>query len=514
MKRMLAILLCAAMLLTALPGVAAAAGGALSKNALIEEAKQIYQDCLVLAERESFAGVCGMMTSYQLWRMGINSWLETYDGNKQFDAYSQKETSSGGYHISAYPADTYTLEQALNKISENGTKDVYNILVGFEWTETEAGNIYGHACIINGIIDGTVYFVESFYTSLGGEEGNVIACSISKFANYFADWTVFDGVIYFSRDYADSCQSFGTDMFVRTRFESSLRSLPCLPGENDCKVLRSLGAGELLRTTAVCKNNRDELFYRVEDGEQVGYVAAGAVSVARLNGEDLYLLWQNIPTALSPDKRLTLEGAVMAENASIESVTLTVTNGSGEVVMQVASDVQAESFDLSRLNGRLAMSALSQGAYMLTLTADAALVSAAGGQLTTRYETVELLKSPLVVGDMAVAGLSASADVKIPDGWVWDGNLWYLYDQGQPCTGWKEYLGVRYYLNKDGSVLTGWAEIDDQMRYFSATGAMCTGWLNTEEGTFYLLPDGSAAVGTQTIRGETYEFDDYGILVE
>ena len=510
MKRMFAILLCAALLLTALPRSATAV--TTREKELMEEAKAVYVACQEAAQRESFAGVCGMMTSYQLWQMGINKWLETYDGNKQFDAYAAKDASSGGYHIRAYSADTYTLEQALNDITENGTKDAYNILVGFEWTETEAGNIYGHACVINGIINGTVYFVESFYTSLGGEEGNVIACSIEKFANYFADWTVFDGVIHFSQDYEDSCQDFGTDLFIRPRFDSVLRSMPCLVGENDCQRLRSLRPGEMLRTTAVVKNNQDELYYYVQDGELEGYVAASAVSIVRLNSEDTVLVGQNVPTALGLDKPLTLEGTVMAENASVESVSLTVTDNKGQVALQVGADVQAEQFDLTRLNNKLRNIPLDQGAYTVTLTADSALVSVAGNQLTTRYTPVELLKTPLTVGDVMVAGQSKASEVKLPDGWVWDGNLWYCYDQGAPVTGWTQRLGVQYYLNSDGSVLTGWAEIDGQLHYFSATGAMCTGWLVTEEGTFYLLEDGSVATGKQYIAGRNYLFDTYGIL--
>lgn len=513
MKRMLAILLCVAMLLTALPMVSNAEP--MTKSELTNQTKAIYDASLAASERESFQGVCGMMSSYQLWKMGVNSWLESYDGNKQFDAYAAKEVTSGGYYISAYPADTYTLEQALNHITENGTKDAYNILVGFEWTNTEAGNKFGHACVINGIIDGTVYFVESFYTSLGGEEGNVITCSIPKFATFFADWTVFDGVIHFTRDYADSCESYGTNLFIKTRFDSTLRSMPCLVGQNGCEALRSLKAGERLHATAVYKNSRDELYYRVQDGEMAGYVSAGAVSIARVNGEDLKVEdQQDIPTNIGQGRRLSIGGRIVAQNAQIGNVLLKVTDAAGVTYLQATADVNAETFDLQQLNTQLGVGALPEGAYTLALQVESIHTAVSGKQLRSRYISVDLLQSPLLVGNVTVAGQSRANPIPTREGWFWDGQTWYCYENGQPKVGWQEMLGVRYYLKEDGSVTTGWAEVDGVMRYFSATGAMCFGWLHTEAGTYYLLPDGRPATGTRQFRGQEYTFDETGLLVK
>jgi len=508
-KRMLAILVCAALLLAALPAVSFAKE--MTKSELINQTKGIYDVCLEAAERESFQGVCGMMSSYQLWKMGINSWLESYDGKEQFDVYAAKEVTSGGYYISAYPADTYTLAQALNHITQNGTQNAYNILVGFEWTNTDAGKEFGHACVINGIIDGTVYFVESYYTSIGGEEGNVIACSIEKFAAFFADWTILDGVIHFSNDYADSCESFGTNIFVRTRFDSTLRSMPCLVGENGCETLRSLSAGERLQATAVFKNNRDELYYRIQDGEQAGYVAAGAVSVVRLNAEDLKLDTLDVPSTLAQGKRLSIGGTVTTQSAEIGSLLLTVADQDGNTCLQAKVEVNDSSFDLQRLNAQLGVG-LVQGAYTLTLQAESAHVVAAGNQLRSRYVMVELLQTPLCVGDVAVAGQSRGTQITVRNGWYWDGNTWYYCKNEQPVTGWVRYLGVTYYLQEDGAVTTGWAEIDGVKRYFSATGAMCKGWLTTAEGTYYLLPDGGFATGVQQICGQEYTFTDSGLM--
>lgn len=512
MKRILAILMCAVLLLAALPGICNATP--LTKSQLISESKAIYDASLAASERESFLGLCGLMASYQMWKMGINTWLESYDGNKQFDVYAAKEITSGGYYINAYPADTYTLEQALNHITKNGTEDVFDILVGFEWTNTEAGQQYGHACVINGIIDGTVYFVESFPTSLGGEEGNVITCSIKKFAAFYGDWTTFDGLIHFTRDYTDSCESYGTNLFVRTRFDSMLRSEPCLVGKNGCKALRDIKSGERLYATAVFKNGQDELYYRIQDGELVGYVAAGAVSVARVNGEDITLEDQNIPTGLGQGKRLSIGGTVVAQNAQIGNLVLNITDMDGVTYLQARTEVNGGRFDLQQFNAQLGVGALPQGAYTLTLEAESTHVVVTGKQLRSRYVTVELLQMPLLVGSMALAGQSRGNPVAAREGWFWDGNTWYFYENGQAKVGWVQHLGVRYYLQENGAVTTGWAEVDGVMRYFSATGAMCTGWLNTEAGTYYLLPDGRPATGTRQLRGQEYTFDETGLLIK
>ena len=516
MKRALAVFVCIVLLLAALPGASYAETEEFNKEkAVIQEAKRVYNYSLSTAQKESFAGFCGLMTSHQLWHMGINDWLEVYDGNKQFDAYAAKEQTTGGYYITEYPASDYTLQQALNSITRGGTKDAYNILVGFQWTSTEAGATYGHACVINAILDGTVYFVESFYTSLGGAEGNVITCTIEEFANYFADWTIFEGVIHFGdKQYADSCQLFGTDVFVRTRFESNLRSQPCLLTENDCVRQRSLAAGEMLRATAVCKNPRGELYYQIQDGEQTGYVIANAVSVIRLNGEDLTLSDVNIPATAKPGEDITVAGTITAANSSVSDMQIVVTDAAGNALMQEHLETVGYSCSLRDLNPLLSFDRLPAGAYQIEVYAEAACVLAKGTGLVTQHQRVQLYTQALQIGQSTGAQRQTETEARQPqDGWVWENGTWYCYQYGKPCTGWVSHLGVDYYLSDDGAVTTGWADVDGWTRYFSATGAMCTGWLTTETGVSYRLTDGTAAVGWQQIEGKRYYFDPDGSLV-
>lgn len=282
MKKVL-IFLCVLLMLVTSAGTAVADETEITPNsALCQEAKQLYKECLYASGRESFHGFCGLMTSYQLWKLGINDSLLIYDGNKQFDAYKDMTVTTGGFTVQAYGADKYTLETAINAITENGKKDVRNLLLGFQWTSTAAGATYGHACLINAIEDGVVYFTESFDYAMGRMEGQTITCTIDELVTFFADWTVFEGVIFFGeKQYANSCTASPINTYLQLRFESNLRSQPCLMGENNCQRLRNLAAGEVLRATAVYENEYGDLFYQIEEGDSVGYVSANAVFQVR-----------------------------------------------------------------------------------------------------------------------------------------------------------------------------------------------------------------------------------------
>ena len=511
LKRILAIILCIALFAAVLPGQAFAEETELTKEeAVIKEAKRVYYYSLSSAGRESFQGWCGLMTSHQLYHMGINKSIIVNDGNKQFDYYKDLTVTDNGYYISAYPAEEYSLEEALRAISRDGTRDVYNILVGFDWTSTDAGARYGHACVINAILDGTVYFVESFYTSLAGPEGSVIQCSISEFAAYFSEWMIVDGVIYFGTgSYADACTSLDCDAFVQTRFESVLRSEPCLVGENECGVLRSITPGEVLHATGVYKNPQGDLFYAIDDGGMKGYVAANAVCVQQLNTADLTAQL----SAESVRQAICLSGSVSAENGRVRTVDITVTDSSGAVVTksEIAADACVYSLDLST-------DELDPGGYTVTVNADAASIIVQSGVCKTMTRSVTLWSQTVTVEGQVktaiedMAAVSHPADFPVLDGWMWKNGSWYCYDEGKTCTGWTNRDGVKCYLDENGRAVTGWMEVDGKQLYFSGSGTLCTGWLATDAGMTWRDSDGVAATGLQTIGTRQYWFDQEGLL--
>lgn len=497
MKKLM-VLLCAAVMLAVLP-LAARAASEDEVQAVIAGTRRSYSQSLASAGVESFAGFCGKMTSHQLYNLGINEWCVSNDGNKQFEYYKDLERSSGGFYITPYSAEDYSLAGALHHITRDGTRDAYNLLVCFDWTNTEAGGIYGHAVFINAILDGTVYFVESFYTSIGGPEGSVIACSITEFAAYFAPWTLFEGIIHFgSGGYADSCTHYDTDVFLQARFDTVLRSQPCLLGQNDCLQMRSIAPGERLRATALLENEHGDMYYRVEDSVGTGYVAAGAVSVVRLNAEDMFAQDVTFPEVVQVGEKLSPEGAVRAVNSTVGTVEIVVTDSLGNILLRERETVEAASCQLSRLGQRLGFDLLDEGFYQVEVYGEAACAVALGPEPVTRYERIRLWGQVVQVGGkLRIAKAQPVMQEGMPqthDGWFWENGSWYCYKYGKPCTGWVSHCGVEYYLDENGAALTGWQEIDGWTRYFSATGAMVTGHL--------------------VLDGERCCFDENGILQE
>ena len=516
MKKIIAGLLAVLLLLAALPvSVGAEESQEPRVQLLKEEAEGIYKKCLRSAGKKSFAGYCGLMTSHQLYNMGINGSLIVCDGNRQYDYYKNLDMTSGGYYVKPYSASEYSLVEALNTISRNGNKDVYNLLVGFQWTNTEAGARYGHSVLINAILDGTVYFVESFNYAFGSihcKEGKLLSCSIKEFAKYFDSWTRFEGIIYFGdKQYSAGCQLYGTNVFLRTRFESTLRSQPCLIGQSNCEALRVLASGEVLHATAVCKNTQGELFYRVEEGDLTGYVSANATSLLEVNQEDLKLEGSEIPDTLASGKDMKVSGRITSDYANVAQIGVDIIRSAGETVLSAKLDTEGTEVLLDDLNESLSFDTLPEGSYRLRIWATGGDVLVKETGFATENVTVTLLEQSLTVG--AAEPLQLQEQESVKDGWVYENGTWYCYEDGQPCTGWVTRFGVDYYLQETGAVTTGLQTEDDWQRYFSTTGAICTGWVTTEKGVYYWISDGVYATGWQEIDEGWYLFGDDGLLV-
>lgn len=371
------------------------------REQVVEQAKSSYYRSLYSAQKESFAGYCGLMTSHQLYNLKINTWCITNDGKNQFDYYKDLEVTTGGYYPTPYGADQYTLEQALNTLSRYGKKDVFNILVGFQWTNTEAGAKYGHAVFINAILDGMVYFVESFDCSLNTfhPEGSVIVCSISDFVGYFSARTMFDGIIHFGTgSYSDSCDTLGTNVTVVARFASQLRSQPCLVGQNDCVSVRSVAAGERLRATGILTDKLGQQFYRIQEGDTPCYIAASAVCAVGVGPEDLMLEDLYLPEFLPGQMRRNISGAVVAQNGAVGAVEVLVTDENGQPVLRERAEASGCRWEIGCLNESLCFDLLEPGIYTVEIYADSAAPALVGGQIQVQYSRTRLWEQKMLIG--------------------------------------------------------------------------------------------------------------------
>lgn len=165
---------------------------------LVERIVDTHRAALDRAGRSSFYNRCSQLVNYTTVVLGLQTQRYTGNGNQEYDHYEDITRTDCGYDVEKYPAGDYTLEQALNAISEDGTKNVYNIIIGWQSGNSRASRRYGHTCFIHGIVDGEVYFYESYGLSVGGTyypAGSPIVCSISQFADYY-DWASFEGAVH------------------------------------------------------------------------------------------------------------------------------------------------------------------------------------------------------------------------------------------------------------------------------------------------------------------------------
>ena len=153
-KRIWALALCICLLASAFP---VGAADETEESRICQDIVDDYVSILENTNMASLQGYCGLMASWQLYFLGVNDWVMSHHGKNQFDAYCKIAVTSGGHQVTTFSYQDYTLEEALNAATKNGTRDVYNILVGFEKTNTALGSVFGHALVIYAILDGTVY---------------------------------------------------------------------------------------------------------------------------------------------------------------------------------------------------------------------------------------------------------------------------------------------------------------------------------------------------------------------
>ncbi len=480
------------------------------EEALCLQIEEDYEVVLEESGKESLGGFCGYTASLQLHHLGINSYFISFDGNKQYDHYSTLEQTSGGYTITPYSVEDYSMEDALNEITDSGKEDAYNLLVCFEWTNTEAGDIYGHTVFVYAILDGKVYFTESFETALGTKEGETIVVTIPEFVKYYDDWTIFEGIIVFGKkENATELKRTPTKFYGVS--EKPLEILSDLPlPDKTVQTVRTVPAGERLFVTDVYKDEQGGLFYRIVDSGTDGYVPAADLTPVQFCTEDVVLSDAAIPQTIKKGGSFSLTGTVSSQHSKLTGLTARITDEAGKQVLSCSPEklhgkfvLEGESCDLSNL---------PKGAYYYTLTAKCTYPYVKGDNVLLATEQIELVHQFFYVGTKPQEQAArASLEQEVPDGWVYDG-VWYYYKDGAPYSGWLRDNEIDYYLKEDGSITTGFAMINGKERFFSSTGAMRTGWMEREEGRVYLLRNGVTAKGLRKIDGKYYFFGTDGAM--
>jgi len=509
-KRVIALVLCLCMCLAFMPvGSSAMTNDQYrQRQKIMKQIGVMYQTILERNELESMKGLCGMMVSWELYLLEINDHVVGGNGNQFYDMYADVKQSSGGFPVQAYPAADYSLEEALYTITKGGTEDVYNILVGFEWTNTDDGKQWGHVCMIHAIIDGYVYFMEGF-DIYGFEEGQAAIMEITSFANYWEDWTRYEGTIYFGNKRAeDYGRYYSTDMYVQTQAPVAVSQTPA----HNTDQLRKTVTGERLHAVGVYQTQDDSWFYKVEENGGYAFVPAVGTEPIWMGYEDIRTTGLKIPDKVIPGKKAIVSGKLRIPLLELESVWITVTDGEGKVLKDQTIEKNGKYCNLDK-EKTVDLTDLPEGNYSYNIYVDVRNHYVSEGTLQHESRTLPVIRKAFTVGEAEpVETPPPEEEAVVESGWILKDDTWYYMEDGQPRTGWFCSGGVNYYLKEDGSVTTGWAEINGVQRFFSDTGALRVGWMDNGKQTYYLLRNGVRSTGWQTVDGGRYYLGEDGVL--
>ena len=514
-KRILAMVLTVALFMSffAFPANAATSS---EETALRQMITKTYKRLRASNGYDSYSGYCGKMAAYTLYYLGVDKKVHVHNGKDEYDAYKDLEKTTGGHMVETYPAAEYTLEEALNAISEGGTRDVYNILVGFQRTNTAAGKKYGHAVVIYGILNGNVYFTESFQ-HLNVAEGKPIVCTIKEFVKSYSGWTTFEGVIHFgTKRYADFCTGYPADLFVKTLETTPVYSIPSTADVSGytAKQLTTALPKERLEVIGLYQNDMGKWFYEVNYGGATGFVETEKTEVIRFNFGHTASGF-NAPEALQKGKDFTVGGTVVARQGGLTELTVSIIDRKGNVLQSSRLEKDGAMGTVTKaINEEMAFDKLEMGVYTYTVTCLLVNYYVSGGELLSQTETVTLVKKDFAVGNVELPTVQEQLpEAEILNGWFYEANTgkWKFYENGALAQGWIFDNGADYYILEDGTAATGCVEINGEKRYFTPTGALRTGWYETEKGTYYLLSNGAQAKGWHKISGIFSYFGEDGI---
>ena len=542
--RFICLLLVTALLAAFIPAPVSAA----SAEAM-EIEKQIsstYRTALRGTGMASFNGYCGKLVSWQTYLLGIDESVYGCNGQDQFDLYRNLGTTTGGYRVKSYPASQYNLQTALNEITRNGTVDAYNILVGFQRTNTREGSIYGHALLIHAILDGTVYFVECYSTAIDGKywaEGTPISCSIDTFCEYYNAWTVFDGIAYFGlKTYADVCEVYPASIYAMAQENAEIYEEPFDPGIYDAKKNgASIASGEIVKVTGLLKTPGGEYWYRLE-GER-SYVPARTLVFVTADFQDVQIANLRVPGVLRKGYGFVLQGEVYAVSSGLDSVNVVVYDpqeGMENPIFSGSLENSGQSVNLNhwKLDQTMKFRTLTAGTYRIAIMAEVGTYLLEDGaavyfsetreiwhsqlEVTAGWEnyvtvqfdgnggTVEIAQTVLPQGSLLENLPQATTDQAVFKGWTLDpeGTQPVISDLVV-----KNNTTLYAQWEAGRNSLDGWQAVDGEWVYYDGVEIM-EGWIALGGVIIYQYGDGTRAKGLQQIGTEWYQFSDTGILTD
>ena len=528
------------------------------EDRILQQIADTYDSALASSNRYSFRGYCGAFVNWHVYLLGITTSVATANGNQQYNIYADQEYTSGGYRVEALSASRYTMKEALNALTQNGTVDVYNLIAGFQKTNTTAGRKYGHATFIHAIIDGMVYFSESYSTNFLGTyyaEGTPIVCTIDQFCKYYGGWTTFEGVIHFGlKTYQDKCEFFPAYLYATVSRETQLYTAACTPAvDQGSEVVRTLQPGERLSIIGMYCNTQGEYWYEVEDAG-IGYVPAADTQMESLRYDDVSVTGVSAPTEQRQGNIFNIKGNIKSTYnhiCSVRAQVFTITDSGLKHWMTTTDTVEDNSYSLSYsvVSNRMAFRLLDLGSYRYEMAVVVSNHYFADGLLQTQWTTLKLWCSEFQVVEQKGGTASVQFDTcggnadlnaaemelgiaigALPeatkDGYVFQG--WYTAAEGgqqitedhvvegdmtlyahwaeaTDLTGWCWENGKPYYVI-EGQRIIGFFQVDGITYYQTQEGFLATGWMMLDETRYYFNANGSMVLGWFELDRDRYYF--------
>lgn len=190
-----ALILVPTMVLTCI--FASVTSSAFDRYDMAADIESTYEDALELYGTSSFYGQCNIATAYQLLSLGIYAGDEPDfigDGNMWYFHYEDSEpVTSGGYNII-----TIGGENCLYDLIDRYGDEIYNVVVSYG-TGGESGD--DHVMLIRAIVNGYVYYTDSFYYGDLHSEGGACRLSLEDYLAIYEQMNGLPyGLVYFMQD--------------------------------------------------------------------------------------------------------------------------------------------------------------------------------------------------------------------------------------------------------------------------------------------------------------------------
>ncbi len=165
---------------------------------LVQQIDETYDEIRQATGRWSFMNRCAPMVNWTIWALDLQTEVYAGNGNQQYNQYDYVTRTDLGYDVVRYSAQDYSLAEALYAACDNGNRDVYNLIACWQSGSSYASRTWGHTVFIHGIVDGMVYFYESYGLTIGSTyypEGSAVVCTIEEFADCYS-WGYLEGIVH------------------------------------------------------------------------------------------------------------------------------------------------------------------------------------------------------------------------------------------------------------------------------------------------------------------------------